>query len=201
MISIFQLVCDSFYKNCKLGQWLWFSRAVASDTRGTRFVSSHRQTFISDIYLFTVNCTEKMKIKKKRLGMAHFKKKSFCRWPLWLHTIIASVIVGLLYSISFTNKTLLGQEPWSSGYWRRRMFQRSWVWIPTLYTRWTWHFSHLFVVKIVMMCVWKDGNKWKRGRGWPIFLKKKHYLLKFVRITCKIHALKLPCFVSQPFLF
>ena len=29
-------------------------------------------------------------------------------------------------------------------------------------------FSHLFVVKIVM-CVWKDENKWKRGRGWPIF--------------------------------
>ena len=31
-------------------------------------------------------------------------------------------------------------------------------------------FSHLFVVKIVM-CVWKDKNKWKRGRGWPIFWK------------------------------
>ena len=28
-------------------------------------------------------------------------------------------------------------------------------------------FSHLFVVKIVMN-VWKDENKWKRGRGWPI---------------------------------
>ena len=33
------------------------------------------------------------------------------------------------------------------------------------------HFSHLFVVKIVM-CVWKDENKWKRGRGWPIFFIK-----------------------------
>ena len=22
------------------------------------------------------------------------------------------------------------------------------------------------------MCVWKDENKWKRGRGWPNFLKK-----------------------------
>ena len=38
----------------------------------------------------------------------------------------------------------------------------------------SWHpiywmdiFSHLFVVKIVMY-VWKDENKWKRGRGWPI---------------------------------
>ena len=30
------------------------------------------------------------------------------------------------------------------------------------------HFLHLFVVKIVMF-VWKDKNKWKRGRGGPIF--------------------------------
>ena len=32
------------------------------------------------------------------------------------------------------------------------------------------HFLHLFVVKI-LMCVWKDKNKWKRGWGWPIFKK------------------------------
>ena len=50
-------------------------RAVASDTRGPRFESSHWQIFISDIYLFTV-CIEKMKIKKKRPGMAHFLKKN-----------------------------------------------------------------------------------------------------------------------------
>ena len=42
-------------------------RAVASDARGPRFESSHRQTFISHIYLHTVNCIEKMKIKKKGL--------------------------------------------------------------------------------------------------------------------------------------
>ena len=47
-------------------------RVVASDNRGLWFKSSHRQTFILDIYLFTVNCIEKMKIKKKRPGMAHF---------------------------------------------------------------------------------------------------------------------------------
>ena len=43
-------------------------RAVASNARGPGFESSHRQTFISDIYLFTVNCIEKTKIKKKRPG-------------------------------------------------------------------------------------------------------------------------------------
>ena len=32
-------------------------------------------------------------------------------------------------------------------------------------------FTYLFVVKFVM-CVWKDENKWKRGWGWAIFIKK-----------------------------
>ena len=50
-------------------------RAVASDTRGLRFESSHQQTFLYWT-LFTVNCLEKTKIKKKRTGMAHFYKKT-----------------------------------------------------------------------------------------------------------------------------
>ena len=44
-------------------------RAVASDARGPWFESSNRQTFILDIYLFTVNCIEMTKIN--RPGMAH----------------------------------------------------------------------------------------------------------------------------------
>ena len=36
------------------------------------------------------------------------------------------------------------------------------------------HFSYLFAVKIVT-CVWKDENKWKRRRGWPIFLKRLNW--------------------------
>ena len=32
-------------------------------------------------------------------------------------------------------------------------------------------FSHLFVVRIIKF-VWKDENKRKRGRGWPIFKKQ-----------------------------
>ena len=38
-------------------------KAVASDTIGLQFESSHRQTLY---YLFTVNCVEKTKIKQKR---------------------------------------------------------------------------------------------------------------------------------------
>ena len=45
-------------------------RAVAFDTRGPRFDSSHRQNFIE--HLFIINCIEKTKIKIKRPGMAHF---------------------------------------------------------------------------------------------------------------------------------
>ena len=45
-------------------------RAAAFDTRDPRFESSLRQTLIK--HLFFVNCVEKMKIKKKRPGMAHF---------------------------------------------------------------------------------------------------------------------------------
>ena len=45
-------------------------RAVAFDTRGLQFDSSHRQNFIE--HLFIINCIEKTKINKKRLGMAHF---------------------------------------------------------------------------------------------------------------------------------
>ena len=58
------------------------------------------------------------------------------------------------------------REPWSSGYGRRLMFQRLWVWILTPDR----HFSNLFVVKTVMF-VWTYENKRKRGRGWSIFKK------------------------------
>ena len=44
-------------------------RAAASDTRGPRFESSHWQTLLWK-FSFTVNCIEKMKIKKDSPGMA-----------------------------------------------------------------------------------------------------------------------------------
>ena len=62
------------YKHYLVGQWLWLSgRAVASDSRGPQFESSHWQTF--KIHIFTANCIEKTKIKKKRPGIAHLKNK------------------------------------------------------------------------------------------------------------------------------
>ena len=64
--------------------------------------------------------------------------------------------------------SVLGRAPWSSGYGRRLRFQRLWVRIPSPYTGWTWHFSHLFVVKIVLgvpMSPWIDYYVWV----WKVF--------------------------------
>ena len=43
-------------------------RVVAFDTRDPRFKSGHQQI------LLTINCIEKTKIKKKRLGIAHLER-------------------------------------------------------------------------------------------------------------------------------
>ena len=79
-------------------------------------------------------------------------------------------LISLAYLLSPSNgkqsNSILGRELWSSGYGRRLMFQRLWVRIPAPYTVWTF-FTYLFVEKFVI-CVWKDENKWKRGRDWPI---------------------------------
>ena len=88
-----------------------------------------------------------------------------------------------------------GREPWSSGYVRRLMFQRSWVPIPAPYTGWS--FSHIFVVKIVMMFFKRQKINNKIGRGWPIFkknVKEKSlsYLLHF-----KEHFFPLKSFVGE----
>ena len=42
--------------------------------------------------------------------------------------------------------SIYGREPWSSGYGRQLMIERSWVWIPALNTGWTRHFLHCFVI-------------------------------------------------------
>ena len=53
-------------------------RAFASETRYPQLQSSHRQI------LSTVNCIEKMKIKKKRPGLAHLKKMKMSKFNYFL---------------------------------------------------------------------------------------------------------------------
>ena len=52
-------------------------RAVASDTRGPRFKSSHRRNCIN---ILTNNCIEKTKIKKKEAGIGTILRKEKI-WP------------------------------------------------------------------------------------------------------------------------
>ena len=57
----------------RTGQWCGsVGRAVASDSRGPRFESSHWKKCIFNI--FTVNCVEKMKNKEKEAGIGPFFK-------------------------------------------------------------------------------------------------------------------------------
>ena len=81
---------------------------------------------------------------------------------------------------------LYGREPWSNGYGRRLMFQRSWVRIPgAVY----WMDMTFFTLICCKNCSGhilfnltslfeKTKNKWKRGQGWHILKKEVffHYL-------------------------
>ena len=62
------------------------------------------------------------------------------------------------------------REPWSSGYGRRLMSWRSWVWIPAPYTGWT--FSTLTCYKIVLLFVRKRPKRKKEEAGDGHFLKR-----------------------------
>ena len=135
--------------------------AVASETRGPWFESSHHQNLC---WLFTVNCIEKTIIKEKEAGNCPFKNNAE-------------------FNSSLSAKSATTREPWSNGYGRRLMFRRLWVRIPAPYTGWTF-----FTYKCRKN--WNDGClKWpkindKRGRGWPILKKlKKHYQTKSLIIA------------------
>ena len=58
-------------------------KAVASNTRGPRFKSSHRQNlYWIFVYLFIINSIEKTKINKKRPELPTFKKNVWHHVPL-----------------------------------------------------------------------------------------------------------------------
>ena len=84
--------------SCQLGSGCSLvGRAVASDARGPRFVSSHRQTFILDIYLFSVNCIEKTKIKiKEAVNGPFFNSFLFVKartQKVWLNLAFIDIVL------------------------------------------------------------------------------------------------------------
>ena len=53
---------------------------------------------------------------------------------------------------------------------------------------WMEIFSHIFVLKNVIFA-WKDENKWKKDRDWPIFLKKPIF---YVEVAPGVRASRCP---------
>ena len=86
------------------------------------------------------------------------------------------------------------REPWSCGYGRRLMYERSRVWVPAPYNGGTWHFSHWFVIKIVLF-VWKDR---KLARVGPFFKNKVLLIEGYRHITVDLSG---PTFYGPGFEF
>ena len=97
------------------------------------------------IFVIWVGKWKEQKLKK-RPGLAHFLKKPF---------------------------DLIGWEPWSTGYGRWLMFERSRVWIPAPYTGWWWHFFTLICCKNCIVCLKRPKINKKRA-----ILKKTFNLTK-----------------------
>ena len=68
-----------------------------------------------------------------------------------------------------------------SGYRRRLMFKRSWVWIPEPEVKWIIFTSLCCENDIV---VWKDWKWTERGREWPILKKKLYNTCMAIFNTC-----------------
>ena len=98
-----------------------------------------------------------------------------------------SVARSTLLKVNFRNN---GREPWSSvmggdSCSKGREFESRHYILDGHF------FTYLFVVKFVM-CVWKDKNKWKRDRCWPI---KKSFVIK-ISHSCDSLSMRLfsgPC--------
>ena len=81
------------------------------------------------------------------------------------------------------------------------MFQRSWVRILALYTGWTF-FTFILQFKFVkiVMFVWKDENKWKRGRGWHAHFGTQKLNIKLLDITRWSEDIPIRCVLQTTFL-
>ena len=99
---------------------------------------------------------------------------NWCKWPnfennlaIWSHWTWDD-------GIKKTRQQPRKREPWSSDYGRRLVFQRSWVWILSLYTGWTWHFYTLICCKNCNnVCLKRPKINEKEAGVGPF--KKEHY--------------------------
>ena len=78
---------------------------------------------------------------------------------------------SFVHSFRSSQRVVLRWEPWSSGYEKQLMFERSWVQIPVLYTGWTRHIFRLICCENCIVCLKRPKINKKRP-GFAQFLKK-----------------------------
>ena len=104
------------------GQWCGsVGRAVASESRGPRFESSHRQKFN---YLLNICLLSTVYWKDEN------KKKRGREWPILKKKIFKEKTISLVHweHVNLPFKGLKGRAvAWSSGYGWRLLFKRLWV--------------------------------------------------------------------------
>ena len=104
---------------------------------------------------------EKIKIKHTEVGVgSYIKKKDWIIFGTNVDNLLKAA-KNICWLSGLKQSTRNRVEPWSSGYGRRLMFERLWVWIPALYTWWT--FFHIYLLKKLYCLFEKTKNKQKRG--------------------------------------
>ena len=86
------------------------------------------------------------------------------------------------HQISFANNNFLGREPWSSGYGRRLMIQRSCVRIPAPYTGSTFF---IFICCINCNVCLKRWKKWKEAGDGPFKKELMSWVLQISRTEAR----------------
>ena len=122
--------------------------------------------------------------------------------PSWMdslsrcsHCFMFKVMVMTSTCLTFTKKSCASSKPSNfQPIWAGALVQ--WLWeedsrskgrgFKSQHCILDRHFSHLFVVRIIMF-VWKDENKLKRGQGWPIF-KKNFYLPRTLILSLSLFS-------------
>ena len=121
-------------REASLGHWLWLTvgTAVAANSRGPQFESSHRKTVMSEMYLFNSQLHWKGDNKEKETIDGPFVKKAphsatcfasiFKFWPLPASFSLFLLFQYSLYKIKFSNECIRNADLWS---WKQSLNQLS----------------------------------------------------------------------------
>ena len=97
------------------------------------------------------------------------KQRSLSMCVLW--SLCISPVRHFVHPLQHCS--VIGREPWPSGYGRRLTFERSWVRFPAQDTGWTWHFFTLICCKNCIVCLKRPKINEKEARVGPFFKKNQ----------------------------